>query len=235
MSFSKKFKDKSPIKRQGGEEEGILSKALYPIKKNIAENLTPSGYSDPYSRIAKSAIGIPDGVENKFDQESSKERRDLLAIMMNQPQKYNTIQKSKYKPSVSKDSDIEYYDSKATQNLISSNYDKYSKLIDIKKSKNKPAIAWDLDISQAEKGKSHGVLGNFTIDKGVDKDGREYISYYDIWDLQPFGKTSSTMNKISDYIQDAIGVKSPEIYGRIYKDEVGKETWQEKMENKNKL
>jgi hypothetical protein len=31
------------------------------------------------------------------------------------------------------------------------------------------------------------------------------------------------------------GIKSPEIYGRIYKDEVGEESWQEKMENKNKL
>ena len=43
------------------------------------------------------------------------------------------------------------------------------------------------------------------------------------------------MNKISDYIQDVAGVKSPEIYGRIYKDEVGKETWQDQMENRNNL
>ena len=234
MSFSKKFKDKNPIKKPGGEEEGILSKVLDPIKKNIAENLTPVGYGEPYSRIAKSAIGIPDGFENTFDQESSKERKDLLAIMMNQPQKYNTIQISKYKPSVSKESDTEYYDSPHTKNLVLKNYDKYSKLIDIKKSKNESTNIWDMDTSQTEEGKASGVLGNFTIDKGVDKDGREYISYYDKWDLQPFGKANSTMNKISDYIQDAAGVKSPEIYGRIYKDEVSEETWQEKMENKNK-
>ena len=223
MSFSEKFKNKNPIKKQGGEE-GILSKVLDPIKKNIAQNLTPTGYDDPYSRIAKSVIGIPDNYKNKFDQESLKERKDLLAIMMNQPQKYNTIQISKYKPSVSKESDVEYYDSKLTQNLISSNYDRYSKFIDARKSKNMPTLIWDIDISQAEKGKTHGVLGNFTIDKGVDKDGREYISYYDKWDVQPFGKTNSKLNKISDYIQDAAGIKSPEIYGRIYKDEVSEET-----------
>ena len=235
MGFTNKFRKKNPITQLSEEGEGTLSKALDPIKKNIAENLTPVGYSDPYSRIAKSVIGILDGHKNTFDKESLKERKDLLAIMMNQPQKYNTIQKSKYKPSVSKESDVEYYDSKLTQNLISSNYDKYSKMIDIRKSKNQPGLIWDIDMSQAEKGKTRGVLGNFTIDKGVDEDGREYISYYDIWDVQPFGKTNSTMNKISDYIQDVAGVKSPEIYGRIYKDEVGKETWQDQMENRNNL
>ena len=227
MSFSKKFRDKSPIKKQEGEE-GILSKVLDPIKKNIAQNLTPTGYDDPYSRIA-------DDYKNKFDQESLKERKDLLAIMMNQPQKYNTIQTSKYKPSISKESDTKYYDSPHTKNLVLKNYDKYSKLIDIKKSKNESTNIWDMDTSQTEEGKASGVLGNFTIDKGVDKDGREYISYYDKWDVQPFGKTNSKLNKISDYIQNAAGINSPEIYGRIYKDEVSEETWQDKMENKNKL
>ena len=234
MSFSKKFRDKSPIKKQEGEE-GILSKVLDPIKKNIAQNLTPTGYDDPYSRIAKSVIGIPDDYKNKFDQESLKERKDLLAIMMNQPQKYNTIQTSKYKPSISKESDTKYYYSPHTKNLVLKNYDKYSKLIDIKKSKNESTNIWDMDTSQTEEGKASGVLGNFTIDKGIDKDGREYISYYDKWDVQPFGKTNSKLNKISDYIQNAAGINSPEIYGRIYKDEVSEETWQDKMENKNKL
>ena len=65
MSFSKKFRDKSPIKKQEGEE-GILSKVLDPIKKNIAQNLTPTGYDDPYSRIAKSVIRIPDDYKNKL-------------------------------------------------------------------------------------------------------------------------------------------------------------------------
>jgi hypothetical protein len=157
MSFSKKFKDKSPVRKQGGEE-GILSKVLDPIKKNIAQNLTPTGYDDAYSRISKSVIGIPDNYENKFDQESLKERKDLLAIMMNQPQEYNTIQKSKYKPSISKESDKEYYNSQHAKNLVSGNYDNYSKLIDIKKSKNKSTNIWDMDISKTEEGKTSGVL-----------------------------------------------------------------------------
>ena len=96
MGFTKKFRKKNPITQLSEEGEGILSKALDPIKKNIAQNLTPTGYDDPYSRIAKSVIGIPDDYKNKFDQESLKERKDLLAIMMNQPQKYNTIQISKH-------------------------------------------------------------------------------------------------------------------------------------------
>ena len=57
------------------------------------------------------------------------------------------------------------------------------------------------------------VLGNYTIDKGEDSRGK-YISYYDKWDLDPFpGNT-----KLSSTIQKGIGIKAPEMYGRIYYD-----------------
>ena len=45
-------------------------------------------------------------------------------------------------------------------------------------------------------------LGNFTVSKGVDDEGKEYISYYDKYDLP-------------DYIQDRLKGQPYEVYGRI--------------------
>lgn len=53
------------------------------------------------------------------------------------------------------------------------------------------------------------VAGMYKTGKGVDKDGRRYLSLYDIWDLAPFsGKTGNELpgNPV-------------ELYDRIYEDE----------------
>lgn len=55
-----------------------------------------------------------------------------------------------------------------------------------------------------------GTLANFTISQGEDEKGK-YISYYDIWDLAPYGR-----GKVNDYIQKKAGVKPQEVYGRLY-------------------
>lgn len=54
------------------------------------------------------------------------------------------------------------------------------------------------------------TLANFTIGQGEDERGK-YISYYDIWDLAPYGR-----GKVNDYIQNKAGVKPQEVYGRLY-------------------
>ena len=61
-----------------------------------------------------------------------------------------------------------------------------------------------------------GVLGNYTIGVGEDEKGK-YVSYYDKWDLDPT-KRGTDGEKIPYLrnLQDAIGVVSPEIYGRLY-------------------
>lgn len=60
------------------------------------------------------------------------------------------------------------------------------------------------------------VLGNYTMDYGIDpRDGREYISYYDKWNINP------TDDYISDDLIDkSLNLQSPEIYGRVYLDEI---------------
>ena len=55
-------------------------------------------------------------------------------------------------------------------------------------------------------------------DDTLDKDGREYVSYYDTWDLDPFD--NNTLNKISKSVQSSVGINAPEIYGRVYLDEL---------------
>ena len=59
------------------------------------------------------------------------------------------------------------------------------------------------------------VLGNYTMDYGIDpNDGREYISYYDKWNINP------TDNISDDLIDKTLNLQSPEIYGRVYLDEI---------------
>jgi hypothetical protein len=59
------------------------------------------------------------------------------------------------------------------------------------------------------------VLGNYTMDYGIDpRDGREYISYYDKWNINP------TDNISDDLIDKTLNLQSPEIYGRVYLDDI---------------
>lgn len=95
-----------------------------------------------------------------------------------------------------------------------------------------PAIGQQADIP------TYGsVLGNMTVTKGEDDKGK-YISYYDIWDLQPFkdekadglsvllpdnipligGKSisGSKAHAYTEKLQDIAGIKPAEIYNRLY-------------------
>ena len=53
----------------------------------------------------------------------------------------------------------------------------------------------------------------------ADEDGREYLDYYDKWDIQPWKKSNPTLTKITDAAQKFAGVTAPEIYGRVYLDD----------------
>lgn len=147
-----------------------------------------------------------------------KERTDLLSMVLGQDQKYNSIEDAIYTPSNSKDSDAKYYRSRATeariQDAIDNNRDfSYSSLID-----NRQSIPdyHDLD---------GNTLGNFTLSVGYDEEkGLPYISYYDIWDLNPFSQGVGMLGDrnisrdMENAVYGALGLESPEIYGRVYFD-----------------
>jgi hypothetical protein len=67
------------------------------------------------------------------------------------------------------------------------------------------------------------TLGDFKVEKGEDEKGT-YISYYDKWDLSPYGGEGGWREMVSDFAQDNIlNVKPPSLYNRMYytQDEEG--------------
>lgn len=185
-------------------------KNVFNWRENLAENLSPYSYSGFQKRLFDTIVNDraelgtqirneEEGKESNLYKETgeqTKERIDLMNMMLNRPQVHNTISESQYRPTTSKDKDAVYYSSKQTEEEIINQYIKSDK-------------GW-------ERARIKGsVLGNYTIDRGTDEDGREYISYYDKWNINP------TKGLIGDKTIDKIfGMKSPEIYGRVYLDEI---------------
>ena len=195
MSFSKNFRNKSPLKKDDDGnpiidfvKKGVKSIAVGPIptlaeegakfvKSQIAKNINPMGYYNPVERVTKAVLGQPElgSYANPVNRsQTAKEREDLLSLMMTGEMKNNSMQVSKYKPTKSKDPDAVYYSSPATENLIKDKILKSKKYTNVQGPKT--GVVWE----------TGNVLGNYTVNRGIDKDGREYFSYYDVWDLNPF-------------------------------------------------
>ena len=204
----------------------LTEKITTPIRKRLADNLYPYGYHHSYidgDELVRSGAGTkilralrgkkdysvaeahhsPDGVDNDY----ITEKKDLLQMLMGFKQKKNTIQQSKYIPTDSKDKKAQYYNSKHTEDNIRKNYSDVSNFINENKGENGRAIS------------TNRVLGDYTLSKGKDENGREYISYYDKWDMDPF--KNKTLNYYSQKVQTTLGIDPPELYGRIYSDEAG--------------
>jgi uncharacterized membrane protein (UPF0127 family) len=204
---------------------GIGKAVIKTAKQRIADNIYPVGYrgefDNPADRLYNAVIkNEPEpGSKKNSDQEgngrtkhNALERQNILAYAMGQP---NTLQESQYKPTKSKNSDAVYYRSPRTEWNLENELTMYASrgeglnLIDTY-SNSDPGYH---DSKTKASSDAINVLGNYTIDKGEDSRGK-YISYYDKWDLDPFpGNT-----KLSSTIQKGIGIKAPEMYGRIYYD-----------------
>jgi hypothetical protein len=236
-------------------------------RKRLAKNMMPSQYEDTRPggkstfRRGLDAIVLnkkePERVEMEqyFEKgyglkggDEDKLRFDLLSQYGGLKQKYNTVQKSKYKPVKSLKQDVEYVDSKiigaglidALSKEIGAAPSARSKkdldnLISSLKLKGSSFFARDEKTGEVQVGKTGGVKGTVTglgtanIAISEDEKG-PYISYYDVWDIDPNTGTSkssvgSTMTEkaksaVSVFGKNilAVGSKPPEIYGRIYFD-----------------
>jgi len=205
---------------EGYQTTGYINKITTPIRKRLADNLYPVSYSgdpdeksgilgSPIDKVVLALQGKKSKWDNRtgdsdVDSRSIQERTDFLQLLMGQDQKYNSVKKSKYKPTKGDEVSGDYYSSDFTENSIrhrlkSKGYDSFT------------SGAGNMIIN------SGGPLGNYTIDKGEDEDGK-YISYYDKWDLNPF-KEKSILNSLANHTQSAIGIKPPEVYGRVYENE----------------
>tara|TARA_R110000744_G_scaffold7349_9_gene25459 strand:- start:14089 stop:19881 length:5793 start_codon:yes stop_codon:yes gene_type:complete len=233
-----------PNKKYGGslpkaqEGTGFLDFLTNPIRKRLAENLYPVHYSGPAPHLTdpdfwegnqspeqKVLEAIKGNKENYLLQQHQDrrkyadqtmyhhaliERTDLLHLLMGQDQKHNSMSVSEYRPTKAKDKNITYYKSKVTEDYLR----------DLLNNVDYDNIHAKGDKDYGERYNNQNTsssLATFQIDKGEDEKGK-YISYYDIWDLDPF-KKETFMSKVADKGQSLLGVTPPEIYGRIYIDD----------------
>jgi uncharacterized membrane protein (UPF0127 family) len=235
----------TPANMQSGG--GLINAGLSPLitvrglvqegKRRIADNLFPSGYASesqnklPEQRLydalilnqpepsSRADLGPrPENPSRRYL--SLEERGNLLGYAMGQN---DNLPPADYKPSDAQDTDAVYFKSPTTeQNLI----EKLESEEDALKWINRQTADGDGGIDY-HTGVDLNVLGNYTLDKGQDDKGH-YISYYDIWDLDPF--KDKTRKAVSDAVQNIAGVRSPEVYGRIYYDpETGKPITEKKQ------
>ena len=197
---------------------GYAAKAVSdPVRKKIADNLYPISYGDGLFRIINAVRGKKDPRDKrtgtKEDSKRMQESTDFLRIHMGQDQKYESIPKSKYKPSIAKDDDVTYYSSPVTEEAIRENIDYLS---------DQKSFYTNEEGSKRRGTNMGGVLGRYTITKGEDEKGK-YVSYYDKWDFNPFDYNKypggESLSKAYEKTMGFFGMNAPEIYGRVYYDE----------------
>ena len=198
-----KFSNQSTIPK----ERGLVNDASIPQISKVLRALTNMPKSEGQIRREERLA------ENPANNLALAEREDLLNILLGLDQKHNSIPiQDQYKPSKSKDPDSVYYRSPATEKFIQNQLEENPEEFIREIYRHKGGIDyWAEDYQQINS------LGQFTLNVGEDEKGK-YISYYDVWDLQPFKNKTATA--ISDAAQSLVGIKPPEIYGRVYLPEL---------------
>jgi hypothetical protein len=168
------------------------------IKKRLVENLNPYGYFSPISRVYNAVI-----LNEKANKADGK-RQDAFNLYMGKPQTNNTFDISEYKPSNSKNENVEYFKIK--------NYNYQKRLLDVDVNTH---IKTGQNVRRYD---AEAIMGTFTVSKGEDDKGK-YMSYYDKWDLNPLRLKNPFTG---EQIPTDIG-KPFEIYDRVYytEDEEG--------------
>jgi len=216
-----KFNGNKGIEYPIAQNGNIIQKALeyHPIvggakrlMSNFAENVNVFEYDQPVGRVVKNAVLNQKSERRKRDEaypdDQFKERADLLQILANKEQKYNTILPADYKPSVATSKNVQYYKSPSTEKQLQDYVDKNWIRKNIISKEDLPKMR-----SKA--------LGNMKLDYGMDEQGN-YISYYDKWDLNPVPQTGvqwldKTIDNVVTGIPNALGItNTPEVYGRVY-------------------
>lgn len=246
-----------------------VSGAMTPVRKvgqfvlnRMAENLDPYNYGDrANNRSLLSRMWQTVGQNEKEAERAEteqyiekgygmkpyvgfKERVDLLQMLANKPQKYNTIKPSPYTPTVGASSfKTNYYMSPSLEEEIIKDLGIEGKNIMSEKDIMDiivPRASIDPKTGKPEIGVG-GVtttvpgLGEATYGAKRDEKGRLYLSYSDKWDLNPTEGVSADNKKVSlsgirsleDLKDYGIGVGTDivstaatptRVYGRIYFD-----------------
>lgn len=237
----------------------------------LAANISPYNYSDNETGESSTTRAINTIIKNRKELDRSdkeqymskgygeipekdyRARLDLLQMYANRPQKYNTMQPSRYVPTEGYNPKDKYYSSKELENLIIEQLQLNKSPIRSEKDINNlitsnAELIYDEKTGKPAVGKGGRVakipgLGAATYGVKRDENNRLYLSYGDVWDLNPdtgvYGDQKTNFNtdrgimynlgvasdKAIGYVKD-IGkdiitkAASPaNVYGRIYFDE----------------
>lgn len=221
-----------PFGYGGGDTERtekLADAILFPNKKNKWTNSTE--FDDKMNQLESLRLGMPYIDEDGHFSDSALplgERQQLLQYMMGQDasqfhgiplsgeisgKKYG-IRTSQYRPETESDPNTHYFSSPLTEETIKYDIKAIEEYI-VGEGKDpsgilNPGSGYSViqpGVGQAAENPLYGtILGNMTVTKGEDEKGK-YISYYDIWDLQPFDydpddETSwhPTTHKLPEYV-----------------------------------
>jgi hypothetical protein len=216
--FAKRDEARETLKKEGITKEQRW--AYIPGVSNLVQKMVvPAGYSIPTAK---------DLFKDFFeaDQEAIPNREDAWRLYLGMPQKHDTFGISQYKPQHAKE-DIYYYkingffkkwaasDGESNLSQTFGTGDKENKedsgmtdqqkkditklikyVVEMEIGDGRDKIVADDDIA--------GIMGDFKVSKGHDENG-DYISYYDLWDLD-----------VGSEKNEGLLGKPFEIYDRIY-------------------
>lgn len=214
--YSKNFEDGGALQKIAGYHPVVAGAKK--LMSNFAENVNPFFYGNAVKRVIDAAL-LNKKSEGRIWEEQdpsidSKERIDLLQLLANKSQKYNSILKSDYKPSKGNNKKTNYYKSLSAEEELQNYIDTHWEAKPILSKKDIPTKG-ESSLSRM------GSLGNVTLDYGTDEKGN-YISYYDKWDLNPVPQTGinwidKAVDKVVTGVPNALGItNTPEVYGRVY-------------------
>lgn len=218
--------------RKAGEQEFMWNENRYKVnnKNTAGKNIIHRDDFEPINNWA--AVEAAGGIRR---QETYGKLGDLYKYYAGQPTTKGVLQKSLYKPTNSKNKEVDYIsikDDKFEQEVID-NYDRvFNQKTLLKNEKkindNTYAVSGytrptkeQLKTSKSgelyyEKGKDHvsNAIGHYYLSKGNDERG-DYISYYDVFDAGTGGTDGGGLG-------ETLGLTKPfEIYDRIYIKDYG--------------
>jgi len=192
--------------------------------------------------LEAAAKNKPSDIDPSYIDEG-KTRADLLQLYARRPQQYNTLEPADYIPTSGHQRGDEYVKSKFVENaLMSSILNQSDTTQPIPSLRTKEDIQRYIEthgetaLDTKPGAKTRGIatkvpaLGTATLSAG-EENGRPYLSYYDLWDLNPYvgaysdtpeGKQKDWHNQLRkegvDIATKFAGAKPPKVYGRIYFD-----------------
>lgn len=166
------------------------------LTERLHKNLIPLGYESPMKRFFKTVI-LNKQEDEGFNMSGEKERVDLFNLLTGYPQKHNSLGISKYKPTLQKENLPYYY--KMNNPMYGNDFTNTKESIKLKPGQNIVS--------------GFSNLGDATIGRGKD-----YLSYSDNWDINPFkGKSTHGSEKINKIIPGINLLGKPlNIYDRKY-------------------